>query len=925
MPEPDLFAIGGAEAPAAPAVAAPVASGGSWGGDPAILAVLGGAGGDAQGQLAVASTIAHRQAALKAASAADVVTDPSQGYEEWQNAADRAKYQRLYPVGAPAYQAAVARVGPILSGQEPAPFPYTHYYGPAAQSARGRPPPKWDDGTGVSIGGNLFFTEPLGKGAPSPAEPDLMALGGGGSAAPEDGPTAQPRPAAIPTPVPASDNGTRPDGSVWDPSNGVWRAPTGAVLHVGDGPHASVAGARQITVPPGASSYQDAQGKTYTRDPKDPTRFLDATGADYRIVGSDQQSQSDVQAFLKAHPQDPGNHPQNYAPTALPAEDGADAAQFDRLGTGFVQGGMNVVHSLEGADAAFRANPVGNLLLTGASGQALQPGWEQADLARGVLTRNANDIALGNSGAYNIGKFGGEVAGTVPAMLATEGLGAGIAGAAGLADLGTGGSLLTRIPAAVGSSMAKGALYGGEGAALTSAGSSAPLGQQITQGAETGAVLNPLLTGGARVTGGIGRFVGNTVRPFLPGGAANIADQSLNALSGGVPLDLAEYVPGSKPTFAQALGADNMPAKTAAAVQQRTLMQEPGTNAPLAQTLSDADKARAAEVDSLTAGGDPAVINQMKAARDTVTAPLREAAFANKAPVDPTPVLQTIDQILASPAGQRDAVVSNLTKIRAKLASPVDTGGAQPVLQLQTDPEQLYGVRQAIDDQLSPLSDEKSGRLAARQLRQVQGALDPVIASGAPGFPAYMGQYAGLSRPINALEYLQSLNLGGNSGTPTLAGVNRAVTRLEGDANAPGLQDAKSLSDDQVQRVYNLQKDLQRADTSQALKYAARSPNTTGNLPNDNWVNALLTHPAASFATDVAGVVHPAIGFTLGAAKAGAQLGAGAVKRAVANRIANPESIQPFRPPPNKLMLSPVLSGAVGVAGGQTPANRFGF
>ena len=46
----------------------------------------------------------------------------------------------------------------------------------------------------------------------------------------------------------------------------------------------------------------------------------------------------------------------------------------------------------------------------------------------------------------------------------------------------------------------------------------------------------------------------------------------------------------------------------------------------------------------------------MKATRDAVTSPLREAAFAGKKPVDPTPVVDVIDNILAGPAGQRDPV-----------------------------------------------------------------------------------------------------------------------------------------------------------------------------------------------------------------------------------------------------------------------------
>ena len=296
----------------------------------------------------------------------------------------------------------------------------------------------------------------------------------------------------------------------------------------GQQPNVTVPGERQVVHLPGGADNQyvvasDPTKTVYTRDAKDPTLLHDPSGADYRVLGQDPQSQAAIQAFLKAHPADPGNAPRSYAPAPLTGD--ADSNTFDRMGQGFVQGGMNVVHSLEGAENAVRSNPVGNLLMSGATGQAVPQGWTQADLARGVLTRNANDIAYANSRAYGFGKFGGELAATVPAMMATEGAAGGLADVAGLGDLfaaAPGASFISRAPGALVRNVAKGGFYGGEGAGLTSAGSSAPVGQTVTQGIETGAVAGPILSAGGLGARTAMRFAGNRLAPFLPSAAGDV-------------------------------------------------------------------------------------------------------------------------------------------------------------------------------------------------------------------------------------------------------------------------------------------------------------------------------------------------------------------------------------------------------------------
>ncbi len=92
--------------------------------------------------------------------------------------------------------------------------------------------------------------------------------------------------------------------------------------------------------------------------------------------------------------------------------------------------------------------------------------------------------------------------------------------------------------------------------------------------------------------------------------------------------------------------------------------------------------------------GTPESIEELQAARDGTALPMLHSALANSGKADASPVVDQIDSILASPAGQRDAVTSNLNSLRSKL---VDGAG-----NVQSDPAQLYGIRQSIGDALSP-------------------------------------------------------------------------------------------------------------------------------------------------------------------------------------------------------------------------------
>jgi hypothetical protein len=164
-----------------------------------------------------------------------------------------------------------------------------------------------------------------------------------------------------------------------------------------------------------------------------------------------------------------------------------------------------------------------------------------------------------------------------------------------------------------------------------------------------------------------------------------------------------------------------------------------------------------------------------------------------------------------------DDLVSGLQQLakKQKIVGPIDnalkiikSGG----MKLESDPAQLYGIRKSIGDMLSPMSQGtgSDARLASSELKEITSSLDDAIEKGAPGYKDYMSKFAEMSRPANALEFLQGLNLTDAKGNVHLQKVTNALTKLERDSNKPGIRTAKAVTDSQRQTLENIRDDLLR-------------------------------------------------------------------------------------------------------------------
>jgi hypothetical protein len=540
------------------------------------------------------------------------------------------------------------------------------------------------------------------------------------------------------------------------------------------------------------------------------------------------------------------------------------------------------------------------------------PGSDDSTLKNALLAgQKVYGAKYGGDTASGLGRFTGQVVGSAPLLAAGEGLAAPVlenAGAVGTFLAGNAGKGLTGIERLLtrgGSLAAKSAQVGAGGAALTSSANEGSVGRQMAEGAVGGAILGPAAPAIEGAGGAVARGVKNLVQPLNAEGRTQIANKIVQGFSAGPVGDVnaGEIIPGSVPTHAMASADPGI------ATLERTVRL--GEHGPKF-TARDAQNANARGefLDALR--GDEQHISDLTDVRETATKGAREAALAGQTkPANVKPVLDTIDGILKGPEGKRSEVVKALNEIRTNL---LDAKGKP-----ETDAAMLYGVRKSIDDLLSPkASSEKSGaKLAASQLVTVKKALDDSIQAVAPGFKEYLANYSKLSKPIDEARWLQQQKLTDVNGNPTLAKVQAAIERITAQRTKPGVNDAKSISAETINKLTALRDDLKRSgnltlqkpggsDTAQHLTTGGRLQ--AAGIPAS--VGLAMAH-------------HPVLGAAMGAGRLLYGMKDKQIMAEVANRLLNPEAV-PVKPAvaQAKAGLLKRLQGVVPAAAGGIIANR---
>lgn len=461
-----------------------------------------------------------------------------------------------------------------------------------------------------------------------------------------------------------------------------------------------------------------------------------------------------------------------------------------------------------------------------------------------------------------------------------------------------------------------GAGQGAAGGALLSGGQpDASIGESVGLGAVLGAAA-PVAGAGIRYIGNAGKALAS---PFTSAGRAGIAQRTVQAEAAKDPLNQAQnvvsgagagqdaavaaqraladdslaraaasgrieanfdqLVPGSQPTLAQATGNAGL-----AALERAAMSRQPNA---FAERQLENYAARNAYLTEIK--GTPETLTAAVSKREQEALPFLRSALENAKPANANPVIDEIDGILAGRTGQRDEVVKALARVKDKLQVGKVNGIDQGV---QNNVEQLYGIRQSINDQLATVAgrDNSASQLASKELIQVRDKLDDSIQKAAPGFKEFLKTYAELSKPVDAQRYLQGLDLTDQTSQRiTLNKVKSAINRIEKQRGAPGANEAKSISDDQLTMLRNLQQDLQReAHSSRGM---AIGSNTFQNFATNQLIDAMLPGKLGAIAPVTPGAVGGALGFALGG-NLGAGIGAVAGQQVggIASRAMNAQA-----------------------------------
>lgn len=386
-------------------------------------------------------------------------------------------------------------------------------------------------------------------------------------------------------------------------------------------------------------------------------------------------------------------------------------------------------------------------------------------------------------------------------------------------------SLGTQATAATGGALASGAARESD---------LGPVGQTVAGLA--GAMTAGGATGAAPI---LARTTKEAVRPFTQAGREVITGNVLRSLASDAEQAIkagetyAPKIAGYTPTTAQAtrdLGLIN--AETA-------LKGMDVTKARFATQAMEANQAQMAILNRLAKDEDALTAAIKK--REEVTTPLREQAFANST-VDPATfqsgitltVNKTIDDILGSPVGKRQTVMSVLKDAKDDIARA-------------STPAELYEIRKDLRAAAQGLLDKSdrggptSGayRAAKPQLESVIRAVDDAIEAGATGYKDYLSKYAASSRGIERLEAAQQFKGKVLSTTPDPSRVNDYLISQPKFLNAiRSAEKETNLSNTQLAVLKRVAEDLDSGVLARATK--PMGSDTFKNMSTANVIGGMI-------------------------------------------------------------------------------------
>jgi hypothetical protein len=245
--------------------------------------------------------------------------------------------------------------------------------------------------------------------------------------------------------------------------------------------------------------------------------------------------------------------------------------------------------------------------------------------------------------------------------------------------------------------------------------------------------------------------------------------------------------------------------------------------------------------------GRPGSIEGAEAKRSSITAPMRESAFANAQPVSVEPIAAAIQGITSNPATQRQTVDQAMSYVTDLLARRVDpeTGTINPMA--------LYSVRKDITDAMAgKLSGDLANlRLARGQLADLLPVIDSTIEAGAPGYQRYMQQFAKSSSAIDQMRLLQGIESRVTTGQPNLMTGEPvlAASALRRQLAAKSEEIGAQLSPAAQRRLDNIINEINRGQAATAPGVKAPGSNTFQNMSMGNLIGRVFSESLADNTT----------------------------------------------------------------------------
>lgn len=460
-----------------------------------------------------------------------------------------------------------------------------------------------------------------------------------------------------------------------------------------------------------------------------------------------------------------------------------------------------------------------------------------------------------------------------------------VSGALATAPLlpGIGGGSTT-IGGKVAAGAANGALYGtayGLGTGDASEDPKADLetrldnaGKGMVMGGAFGATVPAVLAAGR----GLANSLVRSASPAIENGANVLHEFTGSPID---KVDTAEYVPGSKPTLANAAAYAGDPNAGNVAALEKTLSEaRHGGSELYSQGFADQSAANNAarrnyaidlvgspeEVTSARGGrsqeANSLMGNEAKRLADPTIPKGTVWSNPNNKSADAGEALRYIDAVKNGPASGNTGLQSRLDKIQKLMTSDK-----------ASDPQYIYEsvLKPHINDALDAIPVDSTAAKASERsyLLQLKDIIGDTIQNAAPDFQSYRQTYSTASKAIDRSKALQSLNLvnpEADSSYPTLNKVNNALNKITQRQNNGNSTDIfNSITDADINKLKNLQKDLTRDQSAQKLIATKGSP-TSQNLNFVNKLKDTLKTEPPTWPRVIGGAMGSAIGGTAGVA-----------------------------------------------------------